>query len=121
MLDPISLLASKLELAATVPQKNRRDALHLKILVPSVRAFLHEVLQQVERGETPARDWLGAANQTLKLTTSQRARRIADRFQIDWSGILPLQAIAQSGDEKIQRFQEQQLQQRFKKSRGISI
>lgn len=95
VLDPISLLASKLELAATVPQENRRDALHLKILVPCVRAFLHEVLQQVERGETPARDFLGAANQTLKLTTSQRARRIADKFQIDWSGILPLAAIAQ--------------------------
>ena len=121
VLDPISLLASKLELAATVPQNNRRDALHLKILVPCVRAFLHEVLQQVERGETPARDFLGAANQTLKLTTSQRARRIAKKFQIDWPGILPLAAIARSKDEKIRRFQEQQLQQGFRTSNGISI
>jgi hypothetical protein len=99
-----------LDLAATVPQKDRRDVLHLKILVPCVRAFLREFLQQVERGETPAREWLGAAHQTLKLTTNQRARKIAVKCQIDWSGILPLAVITQSKDEKIRRFQELQLQ-----------
>ena len=88
VLDPISLLASKLELAATVPQKNRRDALHLKILVPCTRAFLHEVLQQVERGETPARDFLGAANQTLKflqrLNATQPLKRILNLLLSFW-------------------------------------
>jgi hypothetical protein len=121
VLDPISLLASKLELAATVPQNKRRDVAHLKILVPCVRTFLHEVLQQVERDETPARNWLGAANQTLKLTTSHRAKRIAGKFQIDWTRILPLAAIARCKDEKIRRFHEQQLQQGYRKSKGISI
>jgi hypothetical protein len=118
VLDPVSLLACKLELTATVSQQNRRDALHLKILVPCVRAFLEDVLQQVEIGKFPARDWLSVANQALKLTTSQRARRIADKFQINWSGILPLAAIAQSRGEKIRRFHEQQLQQGFRKSSG---
>ena len=121
VLDPVSLLACKLELTATVPQKNRRDAQHLKILVPCVRAFLRDVLQQVETAKFPARDWLNVANQALKLTTSHRAERIADKFQIDWSGILPKAAIAQSKDEKIRRFQEQQLQQGYRKSRGISM
>ena len=118
VLDPISLLASKLELAATVPQKNRRDAMHLKILVSCVRAFLQEVLQQVERGEAPARDWLGAANQTIKLTTSHRARKMAGKHQIDWPAVLPLSAIAQSKNEKIRRFHEQQLRQSYRKSKG---
>src|SRR5437667_444452 len=48
VLDPISLLACKLELAATVSQEKRRDVAHLKILLPCVRAFLSELLQQVE-------------------------------------------------------------------------
>jgi hypothetical protein len=116
VLDPLSLLACKLELVATVPQKDRQDVAHLKILVPCVRAFLTEFLQQVERGEIPARHWLGAVNQVLKLTTNHRARKITGKFQIDWTGILPLTAIAQSQQQKIRRFQEQQLQQGYKKS-----
>ena len=51
------------------------------MLLPCVRAFLGEFLQQVERSEIPAKHWLGAANQVLKLTTSQRARKIADQAE----------------------------------------
>lgn len=121
VLDPISLLACKLELVARVPQENRQDVAHLRILLPCVRAFLKEFLQQVERGEIPARHWLGAANQVLKLTTNQRARRIAVKHQIDWREILPLTAVAKSHDEKIKRFKERQLEQGYKKPKGISI
>jgi len=121
VLDPISLLACKLELIASVSQEKRRDVTHLKILLPCVRAFLNEFLQQVERGEIPAKHWLGAVNQVLKLTTDQRARKIAGKHQINWPEILPLTAIAKSQNEKIQRFQEQQLEQGYKKSKGVSI
>lgn len=121
VLDPISLLACKLELAATVSQAKRRDVPHLKMLVPCVRAFLSEVLQQVELGALPAKEWLKVANQVLKLTTENRARKISEKHQINWREILPLTAIAKSQDEKIRRFQEQQLQQGYKKSKGISI
>jgi hypothetical protein len=118
VLDPVSLLACKLELAATVLQEKRRDVAHLKILLPCVRSFLGELLQQVEIGSLPAREWLKVANQVLKLTTSVRARKIANRHRIDWKDILPLAAIAKSQHEKIRRFQEQQLERGFRK--GIS-
>jgi hypothetical protein len=94
---------------------------HLKILLPCVRAFLNEFLQQVERAEIPARHWLGAVNQVLKLTTDNRARKIASKHQINWPEILPLTAIAKSQNEKIRRFREQQLERRYKTSKGISI
>ena len=67
------------------------------------------------------RHWSEAANQVLKLTTDHRARKIADKHQINWPEILPLSAIAKSQNEKIRRFQEQQLEQGYKKSKGISI
>jgi hypothetical protein len=121
VLDPISLLACKLALVATVAQENRRDVLHLKILLPCVRAFLNEFLQQVEGREIPARHWLGAANQVLKLTTAPRARKIARQHQINWREILPLTAITKSQHEKIRRFQEQQLEQGYKKPKGHSL
>jgi hypothetical protein len=121
VMDPISLLTCKLELVASVPQENRHDVPHLKILLPCVRAFLGEFLQQVKRGEIPARHWLGAANQVLKLTTDNRARKIAGKHQINWQEILPLTAIAKSQNDKIRRFQEQQLEQGYKKFKGVSI
>lgn len=121
VLDPVSLLACKLELAATVSQKDRQDVAHLKILLPCVRAFLGELLQQVEAGHLPAREWLKATKQVLKLTTSQRAQKISGRHQINWPDILPSAAIAQSRQEKIKRFREQQFDHGHKKVRGVSI
>ena len=121
VLDPISLLACKLELAATVSQEKRRDVVHLKILLPCIRAFLGELLQQVELGKLPAKDWLKVANQVLKLTTTHRAKKIACQHQINWLEILPLTAIAKSQIEKIRRFREQQLERGYKTSKGISI
>ena len=121
VLDPISLLACKLEMAATVSQKKRQDVAHLKILLPCVRAFLGELLQQVEIGKLPAKEWLKVANQVMKLTTDHRARKIASKHQINWPEILPLTAIAKTQNEKIGRFREQQLEQGYKKSKGISI
>ena len=121
VLDPISLLACKLELVASVSQEKRRDVTHLKILLPCVRAFLNEFLQQVERNEIPAKHWLGAVNQVLKLTTSHRARKIAGQHLINWPEILLLTTIAKTQNEKIRRFREQQLEQGYKKSKGVSI
>ena len=47
---------------------------------------LNEFLQRVERGEIPARHWLGAANQVLKLTTDHRARKIAGQTSNQLAG-----------------------------------
>ena len=102
-------------------QEKRRDVAHLKILLPCVRAFLGELLQQVELGQLPARDFLKVASQVLKLTTDHRARKIASKHQINWTEILPLAAIAKSQHEKIRRFQEQQLEQGYNKSKGVSV
>jgi hypothetical protein len=109
VLDPISLLACKLDLLVTVSQKQRRDLEHIRILIPCVRAFLREFLDQVEQGKLPVKGWLGAANQVLKTTTSVRSRKVVSRFEVDWSEILPLKEIALSKHEKVIRFREHQL------------
>jgi len=113
VLDPISLLASKLELVSTVPQTGRNDVTHLKILVPCVRAFLDDLLQQVEQKQIPARSWLSAAKHTLKLTTNHRAMKMGKKHQINWNETLPYNAIVKSKDEKIKRFWELQIKREF--------
>jgi hypothetical protein len=109
VLDPISLLACKLDLLTTVSQEQRRDLEHIRILIPCIRAFLREFLKQVEQDQLPVKGWLGATNQVLKLTTSSRSRKVTRRFKLDWSEILPLKEIDRSTHEKIVRFRELQL------------
>ena len=116
VLDPISLLASKLELVAKVAQEDRRDALHLKILVPCVRGFLEEFLLDVEAERVAASHWSGAVNPVLKLTTTRRARKIAEPHQIHWETIPPLSAIERCPHPKVRRFPEQQLGKTYQKS-----
>ena len=113
------VLACKLELAATVSQERRRDVAHLNILLPCVRAFLGKLLQQVELGHG-RKDFLKVANQVLKLTTKHRARNIGTKHQINWKEILPRTAIARTQHEKIRCFKEQQLEQSYSKSKGVS-
>ena len=109
VLDPISLLACKIELALTVPQQKRQDVEHLKILLPCVRGFLRELLRQVEQGGVPAKGWLGAVNRLAKLTKSAHGRQAARKFEVRWSELLPFPEIYLSRNEKIVRFREKQL------------
>lgn len=109
VLDPISLLACKLELALTVSQEKRRDVEHLKILIPCVRGFLRELLNEVEHGGLPAKGWLGAVTKIFELSKSTRGRKAETKLKLDWSAILPLPAIMASSQVKIIRFREIQL------------
>lgn len=109
VLNPVSLLICKLELALTVSQQKRRDIEHLRILILCVRGFLREILEHVDRGALPAKGWLGAVKQILKATTSARGHRAAKRFKIDWSEVFPFSEIARSKHDKIVQFREKQL------------
>jgi len=109
VLDPISLLICKVELALTVSQQKRQDVEHLKILFFCVRGFLREWLQEVEAGRIPAKGWLGAANRLLKMSKTKHGRKAATKFSLAWPGILPLAEITSSTNQKIQLFREKQL------------
>ena len=109
VLDPISLLACKIELALTVSQKNRQDVEHLQILVLCVRGFLRELLKQVEEGNVPVRGWLGAINRLMKLARTTHGRKVAKKFEFEWPKLLPLAEIYASRNEKIILFREKQL------------
>ena len=109
VLDPISLLVGKAELAMTIPQAKRRDEEHLRILIPCVRGFLREFLAEVEQVNVPAKGWLGAVTKIIELSTSTRGRKAGRKLGIDWRSILPLPEITQSSHAKIVQFREKQL------------
>lgn len=89
VLDPISLLVCKTDLALTVPQGSRRDVEHLRILMLCTRAFLRETLRGVTAGELPVRGWLGAVERVLKLAESRRGRQAMRKLDLDWGTALP--------------------------------
>ena len=109
VLDPISLLVCKVELALTVAQQKRQDVEHLRILFYCVRGFLREWLQEVEAGNLPAKGWLGAANRLVKLAKSTHGRKAAVKLNLTWPEILPLVEIARCKDQKMSSFREKQL------------
>lgn len=112
VLDPISLLVGKLELALTLSQTKRRDAEHVRILIYCVRGFLREFLAGVEAGELPVKGWLGAVNRTLKLSKSARGRKVAGQLSLNWQDVLAMSEITRSKEPKIVRFREEQLSRR---------
>ena len=114
VLDPISLLLCKVNLALTVSQENRQDVEHLQILVFCVRGFLREFLQAVERGKLPVKGWLGAVNKLSKLVRSTRGRKASEKLGIRWPEILPLAEIAKAKNDKIISFREKQLARGFR-------
>ena len=109
VLDPISLLICKVELALTVSQQKRQDVEHLKILFYCVRGFLREWLQGVDAGQIPAKGWLGAVNRLLKMSKSTHGRKAAAKFNLTWREVLPLAEITKTQNQKISLFREKQL------------
>lgn len=115
VLDPISLLCGKANLALTVDQKNRRDVDHLWVLIICVRAFLRETLHGVEAGELPARGWLGAAERVLKLSESSIGKKAAQKFNVNWSTALPEKEIVASNNGTVVKFRTVRLPQWLEK------
>lgn len=109
VLDPISLLICKIELALTVSQAKRQDIAHLKILLLCVCEFLREMLPEVEAGNVPAKAWLGAVNRLARLAKSSHGRKAAKKFGIVWSELLPVSAIVKSKVEKVRLFSVKQV------------
>jgi hypothetical protein len=113
VLDPLSLLICKVNLALAVDQKNRQDVPHLKIMFLCVRGFLRELLRAVEQENLSPKGWLGAVNKLHELAKSKRGRHAAKKFGIHWPGVLPLPEIAAAKNEKIISFREKQLTRSF--------
>jgi len=113
VLDPVSLLICKVNLALTVDQTNRQDVWHLKIMFLCVRKFLRELLELVETGVIPAKGWLGAVNKLSELAQSTRGRQASKRFDLTWLKILPLDEIQAAKNAQVVAFREKQMGRGF--------
>lgn len=117
ILDPVSLLCSKANLALKVDQKQRRDADHLRIMVVCTRAFLRETLRGVTTAGLPARGWLGAVERVLQLAESTIGKQAARKLGVNWLDALPEKEIIASEHPLFVRFRQQRLLQWLEKQK----
>jgi hypothetical protein len=115
VVDPVSLLACKINLALTVDQTNRRDRDHVSILLLCVRAFLRDTLHAAEAGDLPARGWLGAVERLLKIAESRIGKKAGVKLKVDWPRALPVAEIAASRHRLISQFREKRWAQWLEK------
>jgi hypothetical protein len=115
VLDPISLLIGKTDMAITVDQKERRDIEHLRILILCTRAFLRETLAGVEADTLPARGWLGAVERVLKLAESSVGKKASRKLDVRWRTALPEKEIAAVKHRLIDQFRRVRLPQWLEK------
>ena len=109
VLDPISLLYSKVHCVLKYDQKDRQDVSHVRVLVPCVRAFLKEALARPEKQASLVRGMISAMERAMKLAQSSKGRKLAIQHGIRWEGLLPLSEIDSSTDPRLHSFRERRL------------
>jgi hypothetical protein len=98
--DPITLLQAKMSNLESLDQSNRQDERHVKMVVLSTRAFIGEDVQNGVEG----RNLLKVIGRLQKLLASPIARRLSEKYPIDFSDALPADILGNSSDPKIQKF-----------------
>jgi hypothetical protein len=98
--DPITLLQAKMANLDEMNQTIRQDERHVKMIVLITRAFIGEDVQNGVDG----RNVLNVIGRLQKVLSSPQAKRLSEKYQIDFSDALPADILANSSDPKIQKF-----------------
>lgn len=109
VIDPITLLQAKTENAVKLPQANRQDVKHMRMMMLCVRAFLGEQLAEIEAGRLAPRDYVDALERVLQVASSHTAATAARKLGIDWMETLPLKELQESPHAKLRNFVEKRL------------
>lgn len=86
---PEVMLKAKLANLETLAQENREDQRHVRILVVCCRHYLTDVYQAVLNRQVSERDAVDRFGDTLKITRTPPAVKLAEKHQIDLSAAIP--------------------------------
>jgi hypothetical protein len=105
--DPIVILKCKLANLSTLPQAERSDLSHVKIMVRCVRAYIGQDVQQ----GVEARHLLRMIDRLNLVRQDRDAKAVESKFEIDLSKCLPVPELIDRArtDEKIMNYVRYQL------------
>jgi len=114
---PTVLLMAKLANAAQIPQVDRNDVKHVKIMILVVREFLSEILVSLENGEIQGRVAVDVLEETLSVISSADARKCQRVYQVDLAEAWPLDKLGSCGNPRVEKFVTHRLS-RWMEARG---
>ena len=91
------------EIPQQAPEQTRNDLKHVKILVPCIAGYLGEAHARTVSGELTERGLVNLLEETLRVVTSDYARRIIQSERLDLLRCFP-EGLQESSLPKVQSF-----------------
>lgn len=110
IIDPISLLQSKVENAVGLEQKrphgNRQDEKHMRIMMMVVRAHLRGSIKNIGQEKYGVRDCLNLHEDVISICTSNAGKQAVRMYELNWEDVFPLKELTKSNYEGLRNFAE---------------
>lgn len=106
---PHLILKAKLANAALIDQEGRQDVKHARMMLLCVRAFIMELTGKCRSGLLGERALVNLLGEIWEIVSSPLAMKAAERWELDFSAVWPLDELRMSGNDKVSRW----LQHRF--------
>lgn len=108
VLNPIVCFKSKIHNLRNLPQQDRQDEKHVRLLMPCCRAFVRRLLQEAQ-GSGNYRQVLNALEQVIKVTSSSATQLVAQSLGMALLQTVPLDEISDNKHPKIVHFTTKRL------------
>ncbi len=109
LLAPTKVLKAKICNVVTLDQTDRNDVNHVRIMIACVREFILDLLASVAANNATQRDLVDLLEELRETLTDSAARKAAKMWDLDFSTVWPVDDLANSGMQKIQRFLQYRL------------
>ncbi len=109
VLNSTTLLKAKIANLTKLPQKDRYDLQHVRILIHCARAALKVQLALLEKGEITARKCINALEAIVRVITSKEAKAVGEKFEIDFKAAIPTKEISVRKEQQFRNFVDKRL------------
>ena len=109
VLNPTTLLKAKIANLHSLPQKDRYDLQHVRILIHCVCAALKVQIALLEKGEITPRKCISALEAVMRVVTSKEAKAIGKKFEVNFKSAIPTKEISARKERQFRNFIEKRL------------
>jgi hypothetical protein len=107
VLNPVDLLRAKLANVVEIPQRERQDVRHVRMLVPCVRWYISRVHREAVSGTAAdPRLLMRLLRKCIRIVSSRHGRRVGKDHGIDLQGCFPWGLLHESPFESVRNFAE---------------
>jgi hypothetical protein len=108
VIDPIYLFLSKCHCFLHLPQGDRQDERHVRMMAMILPEYFSLLIADAEEGAIPARDLLKEIKLLKKISSSGPCRRAMQSLEIEPQSLLPWDRLARSQSDLLAKYAESQ-------------